>query len=82
MVQMLAAGNIRPRTCPSYPRELLVTYRGDRGKAYSESITLDVKTITHTSYATSSTSFPGRMESIAKSLAAVEKHLRSIASRK
>lgn len=23
MVQMLAAGNICPRTCPSYPRELL-----------------------------------------------------------
>lgn len=59
-----------------------ITYRGDRGKAYSESITLDVETITHTSYATSSTSFPGRMESITKSLAAVEKHLGSIASRK
>ncbi|WP_420174894.1 response regulator [Luteococcus sp. OSA5] len=26
MLQMLAAGNIRPRTCPSYPRELLASY--------------------------------------------------------
>jgi hypothetical protein len=45
-----------------------VTYRGTARRPYRETYTLDVEDITLETYSTSSSSFPGRLESIDKSL--------------
>lgn len=57
-----------------------ITYKGSGRRRYSETYDLHVDTVRMHTFSVSSTSFPGRMESIVKSLSKLERSVESLAN--